>query len=528
MKNSFFLIIPPQRKSPEHLKQFSEGALKQWVEKLPTANPSLATRLFHDLILDFNQLAMDAPVRLDALEILRPSYIIIEDYLRSRLVQSNFPKVTTDQKIMDILVAIEKEITLGYWIVVRDLTGKDSSWFQSKNTALSIQRCIKGLSAIILTFYTLYRAIPDWIWIDLHALYKLGETLNKLNNKVSAEFNESVKTTTISESYRQILLLSLAMPNRLMQKEIAQVYQFLETISPYLSIETHAVPQQEAQCVLHLDDDKPPIFQTATPASPDSSMRFVNFDKVFKLLSHKTKLTDPNLTRFNTLGVPPSGYAKLSPDLLDYLEQRWLALSPPKNIAFTDRLDRYIAFGLEAAFDLQNTLSAPPTEQAIEYLVQSASETALSGDFNKVSVLAVGSLVSIRRTDTPPYSRTLGVLSKLTTYKQDNKLSFECELLTKQFYAVSFEYLEEKKQPLRKKALLYALKTQENEERSFIIIESFMLKDGDIIRMFIKDENYPIIIKDRKNIGLGYWQFECRKMPESENPMNKKRGYDFI
>lgn len=527
MKNSFFLIIPPQRKNPEHAKQFTEGALKQWVEKLPTANPSLATRLFHDLILEFNQLEMDASLRLDALEILRPSYIIIEDYLRSRLMQSNFPKIATDQKIMDILVAIEKEIALGYWIVVRDLTGKDSSWFQSKNTALSIQRCMKGLSAIVLTFYTLYRAIPDWIWIDLHALYRLGETLNKLSNKVPAEFNETVKTTTIGESYRQILLLSLAMPSRLMQKEITLVYQFLEAISPYLTIENHATPQHPIHCILHLDEDKPPYFQSVAHKSSDAGIRYLNFDKLFKLLKNKSKFTEPNLTRFNTLGAPTGGYSKISLDLLDYLEQRWLAAKLPENIIFTDRLNRFIAFGLEAAFDLQSTL-ATSIEQEIEYLVQSASETSLSCDFNKPSVLAIGSLVSLRKTGSPTHARSLGVLSKLTTFKHDNKLNFECDLLTNQFYAVNFEYLEEKKQPSRKKALLYGVRGQEHEERSFIIIESFMLKDGDIIRMFIKDENYPIILKDRKNVGLGYWQFECRRMPEAENPMNKKQGYDFI
>ncbi|NOT85256.1 MAG: hypothetical protein HOP02_10875 [Methylococcaceae bacterium] len=527
MKNSFFLIIPPQRKSPEHVKQFTESALKHWVEALPTANPSLATRLFHDFIMEFNQLDMESALRLDALEILRPSYIIIEEYLRSRLMQSSFPKAPSDQKVMDILFAIEKEFTLGYWIVARDLTQKEVSWFQNKTIALAIQRCIKGLSAIVITFCSLYRAIPDWVWIDLHSLYKLSESLNKQAIKVPAEFNHAAKTTTIEISYQQILLFSLAQPGRLMQKEIQQVYLFLESVSPYLRIEDSPVANLDMQCVLRMDDDKPPSFQRYNPASNDSAIRHLNFDKLLKAFKNKDKFSDPGLTRFSSIGAQPGSYAKLSVDLLEYLEQRWKALPLPALVVFADRLDRFIGLGLEAAFNLRSAVVAS-SEQDVEHLAQSASEFSLACDFTKLGVLSVGSLISIKKIDAPEHKRALGVVSKLVTFKQDNKLNIDVDLLAEQFYAVSFEYLEEKKQPLRKKALLYGVKEQGKEEKSFIIIESFMLKDGDIIRMFMQNEDYPIILKDRKNIGLGYWQFECRRMPETDSNINKRQGYDFI
>jgi len=79
-----------------------------------------------------------------------------------------------------------------------------------------------------------------------------------------------------------------------------------------------------------------------------------------------------------------------------------------------------------------------------------------------------------------------------------------------------------------KKALLYGIKSQ-NEERSFIILESFMIKDGDILRMNMGTESFPIILIGRKNIGLGYWQFECRRILEDiPQVQGKKKGYDFI
>jgi hypothetical protein len=42
-------------------------------------------------------------------------------------------------------------------------------------------------------------------------------------------------------------------------------------------------------------------------------------------------------------------------------------------------------------------------------------------------------------------------------------------------------------------------------------------------------ENFPIILIGRKNIGLGYWQFECRRILEPEVQQKEtKKGYDFI
>jgi phage major head subunit gpT-like protein len=80
------------------------------------------------------------------------------------------------------------------------------------------------------------------------------------------------------------------------------------------------------------------------------------------------------------------------------------------------------------------------------------------------------------------------------------------------------------------KALIYGVKT-ETGEKSFIIMESFMHKDGDLIRVFMNDNDFPVIMGNRKNIGLGYWQFECRQVEErqvTQRSQPKKKGYDFI
>ena len=224
MKNSFFLVIPAQETKPERLKLFEPKALEQWLFELPTANPSLATRLIQDFITDFNTLKMPFQLRLDALELLRPKVLIMEDYLRSRLIRTAFPKEENDLKILQVLASIEREFTIGYWIVIKELTHRQVSWFQGKSLALSLQRCIKGLSSVVISHFIMGLPIPDWVWIDLHSLFKLSVKSKKDNVKVSDPTNHINKASTPEECYRQILLLCLSRPTGLLQKEIPLVF----------------------------------------------------------------------------------------------------------------------------------------------------------------------------------------------------------------------------------------------------------------------------------------------------------------
>jgi hypothetical protein len=280
VKNSFFLVIPAQQNNPQRLKEFETKALQQWIAELPTANPSLATRLLHDFLLDFNTVEMALQLRLDALELLRPSVHDIEDYLRSRLIKAGFPKEENDKKILTVLISIEKECTIGYWMVLKELTKREVGWFQGKNAALTIQRCIKGLGSIIVSHFIMGMPIPDWVWIDLHSLYNLSVKIKNDTTKVNNDA-QSGKPSSPEECYRQILMLSLADPTGLMQKEILLVYSFIDTIGSLISLKKEPVSGQQIQCVVLTDEDKAPHYQYEANPKNDSAMLYM-ISAIFK------------------------------------------------------------------------------------------------------------------------------------------------------------------------------------------------------------------------------------------------------
>lgn len=525
MKNSFYLVIPAQQNDPRRLKEFSSKALQQWITELPTANPGLATRLLYDFIKDCNSIEMDSQMRLDALEIVRPSVLIIEDYLRSRLIKSGFPKEDNDRKILDVLVSIEKEFSIGYWIVLKDLTRRNVSWFQGKNAALAIHRCIRGLSNIVINHFLMGMSIPDWVWIDLHSLYKLSVEIKKDRTKIVNGTNQSNKASTPEECYKQILLLSLADPTGLMQKEILLVYNFIETIHFLVNLKSDAVAGQQMQCIVSTDEDKPPHYQESMNAKNDLAALYIDFTRLIKNLQQKEKSISATDARFSSMYVPKNNSVKLSSELLDYLGQRWSGIDLQGTLFFSDRLDRYIAIGLDASFELQSSSEAD-AEKNLEFLAQSGSDQLLSCVFEKTGVLSVGSLVSFRKTDMPEHKRSLGIVNKIVVAKQSGKIDFGIQLLTQQSAAVTYKLGEALEKDELQKALLYTGDERESE-KIYIITDTCML-EGDIIHLFIEQEDFPVVLKNRKNVGLGYWQFEYQRITEREKPAHTKKGYDFI
>ena len=528
MKNSFFLVIPAQQNNPSRLKEFEAKALQHWVSELPTANPGLATRLLHDFLIDFNAIEMKTQLRLDALELLSSSVHVIEDYLRSRLIKAGFPKEDNDKKILTILISIEKEFTIGYWMVLKELTKRDVGWFQGKNAALAIQRCIKGLSSIVVSHFIMGMPIPDWVWIDLHSLYSLSVTIKNSTTKVANAVSQSNKASSPEECYRQILLLSLADPTGLMQKEILLVYSFIEMIGPLVGLKKEPVNGQQIQCIVLTDEDKAPQYQFEASAKNESSMLYLDFTKLFNALKQKEKLINAVEARFSSMHVLKNDIGKPSAELLDYLEQRWMGIDLQGVPFFSDRTDRYIAVGLEATHELQNSLESVG-EKDMEFLVQSASDRLLSGIFKKTGVLSVGSLVSFRKTDCPEHKRSLGIVNKVIVEKQSGRINFGMQLLAHQSIAVAYVPLEESGKDLPQKGLFYSAKELEYE-KNYVVTDSFMLKDDDVIRVFMNNEDFPVVLSNRKNVGLGYWQFESRRVAEKSKPIlaQAKKGYDFI
>jgi hypothetical protein len=533
MKNSFYLVIPRQQDEPKRLKEFEAKSLRQWLDELPTANLGLATRLIHDFVLELNTISMPSQLRLDVLEKIKPNVHIIEDYLQSRLTKTGFPKDENEKKIFDVLVSIQKACAIGYWTVLKEHTHRDVSWFKGHNTTLPIQRCIKKLGRIVTNHFIMRAPVPDWVWIDIHALFKLNLKINYNTAKIVRHIKQQATTYTTEACYKQILLMSLADSSGLTQKEIPVVYDFIESISHLASIKGVPVLGQSRQCLILTDEDKPPYFQGEVDVEGDSSILYLDFSRLYHFLNQQTK--QPNQFDIKLLGLKfgiNHQVTKPPEELLHYLQQRWFGIELQGTALFVDRLDRCIVIGLSLTFDLKNASNMDENDGEIaerkeDFLAQSASDRLLSAVFTEPGVLSVGSLVSFRKQDEAESNRCLGIVNKMGVVSTAGKMVFGVQLLAARFYAVVCRQRHTTDEDNLQKGVFYSAKDLAGEKH-YVITDYFMFEDNEVIDLSMGREDFPVMMKSRKNIGLGYWRFECQRIVEQARVEPIKKGYDFI
>jgi len=470
---------------------------------------------------------MTGPQRLDYLEFLRPSYLAIEEDLRSRLIKTGFPKSDNEHKIYTILLAIEREFSIGYWTVVKGRGRREISWFQGKDVALAIQRVIKGLTSIVISQYIMSLPIPEWVWIDLHSLYKLGVKIKKEATKVPDQSCLVNRRSSIQDSYKQCVLLSLADPTGLMPKEIQQVYEFAELLSATIDFAHKGIPNVRHQCLIFQDEDRPAFFTNQDKLVKGDAILYVNFNKLNRVFQDKEKLKNDIDGRYSTLKLSPKA-DRLPAELLDYLGVRWRGIPLVGEPIFADRLSRYFSIGLDSAYELQRLNIKEVQGSDKEYLAETASERALICSFDAPGKLSIGSFISFRKADQPRHNRSIGIVNKVSMHKSTGKAQFEVFLLTQHAFIAQYTDIKESDEGGGQKALIYGVKAPGEEEKSFLIVESFMLKELSVVRLYLNEKNFPIVLRNRKNIGLGYWQFECRQLEEQEVASRGNKGYDFI
>jgi cyclic-di-GMP-binding protein len=317
-----------------------------------------------------------------------------------------------------------------------------------------------------------------------------------------------------------------------MQKEILQVYSFIEVLFPLFNLSRVAVEGQQMQFAVITDQDKSPFVQVEMNTVRDSATLYIDLTRLYKALEKKDRFINPTQTRFSSLHVLKNNEEKPTAELLDYLEQRWSGMELQTEAIFSDRLDRYLAIGMAPAHSIQsseltqnNNIGNDETEQ--EMLVHSESDRLLYCVFNKTGVLSVGHLISFRKADQPRQKRSLAIVNELIVAKQSGKISFGVRLLTTHYHAVEYAMTNAADAAGSYKGLFYNADEQFGEA-SFLIVDNFMLKEADLVKMLMRGENIYLILKHKKNIGLGYWQFECQRIAAKTDKQQPKKGYDFI
>ena len=330
----------PQQEAPTAASSPSDPhKLTQVLSSLPNTNMGDFTKQTYEIVRDQNRQTMLSKHRLENLETLRTFAREIFTNLEKYFINRTLPLPEKSQKIINLNQSILQELIYGYEIIANESASETGGKVDDKTLTIAICRAINYLSEMLLRSSEVYEHCPKNLWRDAHQLYTLAESKKLVDKTVINQERESEKTT-ISESYKQILLFALARPIALRQSDCNRIYKELFRWAKYATIP----PEISENMIDHVfcmktDEDLAPHYLCQEAASQEQNIRALD---TRELVAHVTDLVAEQSDKKQKFNIGDT----ISPAILTMLISSW-GESPKRSYSRAERSGHInVAIGL--------------------------------------------------------------------------------------------------------------------------------------------------------------------------------------
>jgi len=252
------LQLPRRKKPGKNDFDTNPEAVSQWVNNLPLINTDKARELLDLTLEQINTLDINPLDRYKTLELFSIPVLCVTEALKSEFIGRRVPLMGEYLVNAEQCLKLYDRMATGYEIMAADL-GRMTG--MQPRLATAIHRALRYLSEALLTNYQIYLQYPEGLWKCIHTLYMAAEKEGLTSKIIFDTTLPSSSESTIETIYKQILLLSLACPYRLRQKEIHYVYNALLgwAVTSHLSSGTDK--QNSGLFATNLLSDDPPAYR---------------------------------------------------------------------------------------------------------------------------------------------------------------------------------------------------------------------------------------------------------------------------
>jgi len=274
------LNIPALEKTGKRLFKTSAPAVRQWVDNLPLINIEASVKQLEFALDEINKTDIPAAERHATLEMLNTPVMHVTGALVKSYLGKQFPLKKRDLDNAAKATELCNRMAISYKILAAAMEKQPDS---RTTLTIAIHRAMRYLSEILIGNYQIYVPYPDGIWKDLHTLYVIAEQHGLLKQQVEDITLRTPARSTIEDTYKQILLLSLACPYRLRQNEISDVYMLLSQWAPYSRLLRDSEESGGGFFTWSLEADHAPAYQTIrNPEDRDTHWRSLNTSDMSK------------------------------------------------------------------------------------------------------------------------------------------------------------------------------------------------------------------------------------------------------
>ena len=294
------LQLPIRRKITNSSFDTRTEVVRAWVDELPLINAEKSWSLLDNALKEINSLSISTKNRLEALELLATSVICVAETMKKAFLAKPIPLRDHNLKLARQTVELCNQMATGYRILADDLDHDDR---QTSHLTLAIHRSLRYLSEILLTNYQVYIQYPEGLWKTINSLYALAEQHDITTQPVTDTSLSTPAQSNISTVYKQILLMSLACPYRLRQKEIHFVYNALMDWADITRLYKLDGEQAQGLFIINLNADNPPSYRALNGSgSPGHQCRTLDTTSMAKRIRDIQDKLPGNASRYIGIG----------------------------------------------------------------------------------------------------------------------------------------------------------------------------------------------------------------------------------
>jgi len=213
--------------SPSASPEFAdaEGA-RMWLEHVPLANVGAAQRQLLVQIEAYNRYQASAATRLAVMEALREAANFVQIEQAKRFANRALPMADAETEIFEDTDDLWEDMRIGYARCLKAAAEGDSG--VKAQAGLVCQRALYYSGMKMFHHYRAYREVPPADWRNVHRAYRIAEELDIVDEPVKDFLNRDVQDTSPRIAYARAVLMALANPNELSQRQLTFVAYLLE------------------------------------------------------------------------------------------------------------------------------------------------------------------------------------------------------------------------------------------------------------------------------------------------------------
>lgn len=266
--------------------EFSDPATaKAWLENVPLANVAAAQHALRVQIEEFNRAAVKPVTRLAVLETLREAVNFVQIEQARRFANRALPMAEGESAIFADTLELWDQMRIGYLRCLQAAAAGDAA--VRTQAALICQRLLAYCGLRMFHHYRAHRQVPARDWRALHRGYAVAERLGVAETAVKDYLNRDVHDTSPRIAWVRALLMGIANPNEMSQRQLTFTAYLLERWAH--KAEVRAEPPDEG-------DIPPLVADLAGEAAPErggppaAEPRYLDLGKLARSLRNRIGL----------------------------------------------------------------------------------------------------------------------------------------------------------------------------------------------------------------------------------------------